>query len=259
MIYYGQEYTEDEKKAIQAVIDLCKEQGIPVPATDQEILRILVKKGMHDPKKALDGVFEKFKIEEEYLPVVIKDVHYQLIKDGFVYFAGRDRHYRPYCVLRLSVMMNSSASDEDIMQTIVSFYNWIFHHTQMDGHVENIISIIDAKDITLMGMRWNLLKRLMPTVSVINGGKSRGVFVLNTFSVVSMIFKMVSMFIDANTLAKFNATSDSTNDLLKAMVAPQQLEEKYGGTAPDRDDYWPPTLMDFDFGNEDAKVVQAQE
>ena len=44
-------------------------------------------------------------------------------------------------------------------------------------------------------------------------------------------------------------SSNSCPELLE-LVPPNQLEEKYGGTAKNREpgEYWPPRLADMDFG-----------
>ena len=74
--------------------------------------------------------------------------------------------------------------------------------------------------MTLWGMKWSLMKTMMPILSSLNAGKSRGMFVVNAIGFFAMIFKLASNFIDANTLAKLNVTTANTSDLITKMICP---------------------------------------
>ena len=109
----------------------------------------------------------------------------------------------------------------------------------------------------LWAIAWvGTLKGVVSTVSQVAAGRQRGAFILNAARVFSMIFSGVSYFLDAATLAKMNVTSAATNPMLNELVAPEQLEEKFGGSAPNRQDgeYWPPRLPSDVFGTEDIIV-----
>ena len=130
-----------------------------------------------------------------------------------------------------------------------------------DGHVENVVNIIDQKDISVWGVKWNLMRQIMPVIQSYNLGRSRGFFLVNANGLFSMMFKIASSFIDANTLAKLHVTSENTCDQITQMICPEQLEQKFGGSAPDRDEgqFWPPNLLSDKFGNEEAVVMDEME
>lgn len=75
--------------------------------------------------------------------------------------------------------------------------------------------------MSLWGMKWGLMKSIMPVVQSLNAGKSRGFFVVNAIGFFAMIFKVASAFIDANTLAKLNVTTANTSDLITQMICPE--------------------------------------
>lgn len=108
-------------------------------------------------------------------------------------------------------------------------------------------------------MNLTLMKAVMRTVSNVLAGRARQMFVLNAATIFSMIFKIASNFLDENTINKVQVTTAATSPILKQLIAPEQLEKRYGGKAPDRKDgeYWPPRLPADTFGIEGRVVVKS--
>lgn len=65
-----------------------------------------------------------------------------------------------------------------------------------------------------------------------------------------MVWKSLSYFIDANTNRKVNIVSTNTCPAMLELIAPNQLEEQFGGTAKNKEvgEFWPPCLPDVDCG-----------
>lgn len=85
-------------------------------------------------------------------------------------------------------------------------------------------------------------------------GRARIVFGVYAPTTISVIWNAVRYFLDKNTQQKVAFTTGNTHSMLHKMVHPNQLEEKYGGTAKNRvqREYWPPRLNfdTFGFGEE---------
>ena len=77
----------------------------------------------------------------------------------------------------------------------------------------------------MWGMNTGLLKSIISTLNTVQMGRSRGTYIINAVSFISVLFSMVSFFLDAATLAKVQVTSNPTSPLLDQLIAPQQLEE----------------------------------
>lgn len=77
---------------------------------------------------------------------------------------------------------------------------------------------------------------------------------LHAGTFVAMMFKAISYTMSRATLEKIQIVSETSCEMLHELVAPEQLEEKHGGTAPNRKDgeYWPPRLPSDHFDNENA-------
>ena len=103
--------------------------------------------------------------------------------------------------------------------------------------------------MSMFNMQPTLLKNIVPALQSIQAGRARGMYIINAFSAFSMMFKVASVFLSATTTAKIQVTSASNHPDLLKMIGPEQLDARYGGTAPDRKDgeYWPPRLPSMNF------------
>ena len=87
--------------------------------------------------------------------------------------------------------------------------------------------------------------------------------VLNAPYAVYILYKALSFFIDENTKIKINIMSTNTSQILQELVAPNQLEEKFGGTAKNKQigEFWPPSLPDtnFDVNGQNQNSIKFEE
>lgn len=76
--------------------------------------------------------------------------------------------------------------------------------------------------------------------------------IFNAPKAFAAFFKIMKLFLDEVIVKKIQVSSTNTCPDILEMIAPNQLEQKFGGTAPDREEgsYWPPNLPDTDFGVE---------
>ena len=71
-------------------------------------------------------------------------------------------------------------------------------------------------------------------------------YILQTSFAFKEIWSTLSKFLDDMILKKITLTSSSTHDELKALIHPSQLEQKYGGEAPNYEPpYWPPRMPKY--------------
>ena len=73
--------------------------------------------------------------------------------------------------------------------------------------------------------------------------RPRKTVILNTTLGTKMLWKICKPFLGETTTKKTFLESDSTSDELTNNFHPSQLEEKFGGTAPNVEGpYWPPVF-----------------
>ena len=97
------------------------------------------------------------------------------------------------------------------------------------GSVENLCSIISQEGMSMWNMNLTLMKAVMRTISNVLAGRARQMCVVNAAGIFSMIFKIASNFLDENTINKVQVTTANTTPVLQQLIAPEQLEKRYGG------------------------------
>ena len=196
-------------------------------------------------------------INKEIMPCKFGPNCMKLLESGFMYIGGRDRHYRPYIVFRPAIMLNAKPEAANAITCILTTVTFIRHFMMAHGSVENLVTIVSQEGVSMWNMNITLMRSLIRVISNVVAGRARQMFILNTVSIFSMIFKVASNFLDENTINKLQVTTANTSPILQALIAPEQLEERFGGKAPDRKDgeYWPPRIPADTFGIEGRQVV----
>lgn len=260
MIYYPKDKKFDDKEyeAILGFKKFCKAQGKKIPEIDNEILRMLHKKRM-DNQQAYNALMQMQQINKEIMPIKFGPICDKLLLSGFMYVGGRDRHFRPYLVFRPAILLNAAPNPEHAVACIMLTMGFVMKHMMSYGSVENLITIVSQEGVSMWNMSLSLMKHLMRVIASVMAGRARQMFVVNAATIFSMMFKIASNFLDENTINKIQVTTANTSPVLKQLIAPEQLEKRFGGSAANREDgtYWPPRLPAETFGIEDRKVVKS--
>lgn len=61
-------------------------------------------------------------------------------------------------------------------------------------------------------------------------------------------WKIFAPFLDANTKERTIMSKKGTHEYLQENIHSSQLEQKYGGEAPNLEKYWPPTAISSNYG-----------
>ena len=71
---------------------------------------------------------------------------------------------------------------------------------------------------------------------------------MNAPATFSAVWAVVSQLLDANATIKVSINSGDQNALLSELIADEQLEERYGGKAPNKtENFWPPNNPSQEF------------
>ena len=133
----------------------------------------------------------------------------------------------------------------------------------MPGQIENWIIVIDFEKMGLTEIPYKQVGGFISTLQNQYRCTSARIFILNVNWAFSIIWKVVNKFLEGHTKKKITTTSQNTNELLQELVAPEQLEEKYGGSAynpaHDDDNYWPPRINQAPCGHDESKLCPMEE
>ena len=102
------------------------------------------------------------------------------------------------------------------------------------GQVESWNLIYDLGGMGLSEIPTTLLKNVLKKISLNYGGRLSKLWIVNAPSSVSMSWKIVSAFLDDVTVNKVKIVKKNTDKSIFEICDPSQVEEKYGGTQPNR-------------------------
>lgn len=137
----------------------------------------------------------------------------------------------------------------------------------LPGQVENWNIMIDLDNLGLMSVPYKViillriirvqsLKSFMETLQSQYRCTSSRIFIMNVSYIFNMVWSTVKGFLEEHTKKKIQLTKASTCDELQALFAPNQLEIKYGGKAPNvESNFWPPIMPSQDVGCDPEKLI----
>lgn len=251
MFYADDGYTDEEKKAIKEVKEYYVKNGEKVKETDGEILRFLYGRKMNIAK-AHAAIQARIDFRTGRFPMHVNSKIFDLVTSGYLYIQGRDRFYRPLIILypKKVLDMKPVPSNDELITSTLQIMQYAVDYMSCRGHVENFNLIVNQEGTSIMNLPINMARVVLGSLQTNHKCRARTIFVLNANKAFSMIWRTISMFLDENTARKVQISSANTVPDLLEMVAPNQLETKFGGTAPEREEgtFWPPSCPDSYFG-----------
>ena len=211
---------------------------------------------------------EKMKSVIEYpVPNLLLSEVIEILNSGFVYMHGLDKNYRPIVVVKASIFVDliDKYSVNHFISAIKYFFDYLFKHFIIKGQVENWVIIADVSNVSL----WSPPTKLLDVFAYLQNKFLCRLVVLYVYGmsfILNMCWKVIKNFIDERTTKKFNfiGGGDDAKKYVLSHINSSQLEQKYGGTAPNIEG-----PMDFPFylpsdeyqvdGSNDGKFLDEKE
>jgi len=196
--------------------------------------------------KTLLAVKEHTNWKTTKLPIKVNDQIKEFLDKGYLYVHGRDHKFRPIIVFNVS-LLDIKAFDCDLMIDALTFFlEFIIANLLLPGQIENWIFILDLNGMGLSTLPLNPLKKLLGYLQHNYRGRLYVMYIVNTPSTIYIPWKIAKKFIEESTVNKIFFHKKQTPDPLYAHTNKDQVEQKYGGTAPNIDKFWPPILPEKD-------------
>lgn len=230
---------EEECRQFQAYLD-ANDLEIPPGYTIRDAYKHIIV--AEDFKEA----YETLKYQYDYLnkirPVSSDGIE-KLLNSGIFYFLNRDRHFRPILILNLRRAIDTKYTDDELIRLSILTLDYCVENCMWPGKIENWLVIVDAKDV---GITQIPRKKLKPMVEVIKNcyrGRLYKFIGVNVTFMLRVIWKLVKSFVDSSTQKQMEVYGTDFKQTLLDMVDEDKLEEKYGGTLPNKEtDFFPPQL-----------------
>lgn len=137
-------------------------------------------------------------------------------------------------------LLKTDLTDTDaILRGIVFVQEEVIQKMFLPGQVESWNIIYDLGGMGLTDLPVNALKSALQTISANYGGRLYKLWLLNSPGTVYFSWKVVKNFLDPVTVDKINIIKKNTDDSIWKTHDKNQIEQKYGGTQPNKTTFYP--------------------
>jgi hypothetical protein len=246
-IFTQQAMTEYELYKVNKLEAFIREkglQGLSMPPTydRSDLLRFLYGCGFVT-KKSYNAFIKHLKWREAFLPPDYRMLIGRLrglLNEGVFYIHGRDNRYRPLVVLDIAKVNLKMHSVDDYTYLLCFILTYIMDVMLVPGQVENWIVISDLAHKGVFGLPTGAIKRILTVLLENFRCRLAQNYILNAPSSMTFMWMIAKAVLDARTLAKCNVLGTNYSDRMLGHFAHHQIEQRYGGTAPNLTSFWPP-------------------
>ena len=165
----------------------------------------------------------------------------QHLNSGIIYGYKRDKNQRPIIVVNVRRVINAKMTLEALMATVDFFTNYVIEKGMVPGRVECWTCIFDLSDVGATEIPTKHIQAIVKSMSKNFRGRLFRFFATEVNWMVRGLWKMAHRFVDEFTNRKLLIFGDDYKKDLLELVAPNNLEQKYGGALPNKtENFWPP-------------------
>ena len=234
-IFNGQTKTDFEKKKLdkfQEYENMHGKLNYPPIWLESDTMRIL-QASEYDISKTYKTIEETTKFIYN-IPKSINDKVILLLNSGFFYVYGRDHHFRPIIIVSIKECKNlvskKKVGFEDIKQSIIYLINYILKYMLVPGQIENWVIFVDFDDVGLGDL--SDFKKIFSTLNGYRGRVFRN-FIANISGFLKIAVKGALKLFGSASSKKLKILGKDELHKLQEIISPDNIQRKYGGTAPD--------------------------
>lgn len=217
---------------------------LPPFYSDPELIRILIG-CKFNMQKAYDALQSSIswrlgRLQNSFRSLFPECSH--LLNSGSIYFHGRDKRFRPLLIINLD-KINFKENSVDSYCTLLCFLlEFAVQRLMIPGQIENWLIITDLCNKSLMSLPISDMQRIIKVLQDNFRCRMIANFVLNSPRTVYYVWGLAKRFLEEHTIRKIRIERTGQPLDLFSFFNKSQLEEKYGGTAPNLEVFWPPVF-----------------
>ena len=236
-IFLGYPYTDIEKNWIiefKEEISLHPEIELPNYWNDSMHLRFIYATECNI-KKSCERLIRYLNWYKKVFPMIIqpRDKIVELLNLGFLYVYGRDHQFRPIIICQPYVYQKNMKlyHEDDVIKASVFLFQFIVNNMFIPGQIENWIMILSFEGISPFSLP-EAVKRLIKTLSDNFLARLYKCYVVGMSFIINFLYKIICNFLEEVTVQKIAVLDKKNNDKLFEYIRRDNVEQKFGGTAP---------------------------
>jgi hypothetical protein len=249
------EWTEFEKSEISKFISFAKRKEADeknnkysiksiVDTLPEETILRFIQAAKFDYEKGEEFIFNYLSWRKLYFPFELTSPVIEILDSGFLYTFGRDKRFRPICILNTEVYLKlqSKYSSGDWLRAVVYFLEYLIHHMLIPGQVEDWCVISDLRSVSLFSFPSDI-KTFIKVMQDNYRGRLKTNFIIGMNILTRGLWGIAKAMIDPETNKKIKILGYSDFDEIFELINRDQVEKKFEGEEEDlKKDFFPPSL-----------------
>lgn len=185
-------------------------------------------------QEAFDAIVFHLNWRPENLPVQVNDRSLAILNMGFCYLHGRDKIGRPILIAKPQVLYECRKrfTQDELHTALVTIAEFVLHNCFLPGQVETWNYIIDYSDFSITNVN-SMMKQMMAFFIKHYRCRLEKGYIVYGGMFISVVWKIIKTFADEQVQEKI--AFDKNFEELKMLADPSQIEQRYGGSAPNRE------------------------
>jgi len=224
-IFEGQDsFTDEESKLINEFLDIANRSDKDLCFIKSDILRFIYLSDF-DPNLAFTLSTKSQEFMSTIFPINLTDNIKRIFEKKMIYTYGRDCFYRPILIINCLKIEQEKAEISDLKLSIMFMMDYIVKYMLLPGQIENINIIFQLQDLTDSTTNKTIPDSIIFILNLILNNYPIRVF--------SIFFNDIENDSIKNLKTKWNLIGVEFGDYSKLLkfIHPEQLEEKFGGSA----------------------------
>ena len=176
---------------------------------------------------------------------------------------GRDHQFRPLLICQPYILQQclNLFSGDDIYNASIFICQYMCNYMMIPGQIENWIMIVNMERTSILSIP-DSVKKLMSSLSDYFISRLYRCYILGLNTFLKMIYRLICNFVEKTTVEKVIILDDKNDPRKNQDINPENLEERFGGKAPDleyniENSLFPPKMPTNNFllDNENPKDI----
>jgi len=166
----------------------------------------------------------------------------EFLNSGLLYVHGRDHKFRPILFFNVN-RIDRKQFDFDLVTDGLTFWlRYIIYEWMLPLQVEHWVFICNIKGMGMASLAVSSVRKLFAYLQCNFKVRLFRTYLINSSAAIYAPWKVAQKFLDGDTKEKIEFFKGPIPKALFTHANPEQVEQQYGGTAPNCTQFWPPSL-----------------
>lgn len=146
--------------------------------------------------------------QKKMLPLQLSKNIQQHLNNGLIYACGRDYKFRPLVVINVQKILERKMSENELLELMGFYYQYLIENFLIEGQVENWVSIIDLGFCGVFSVGGALLD-IIKHLSAIFRSRAHHNYLIRCPSAIKILWRMIKGALNEDQLKKISISEKS--------------------------------------------------